>query len=332
MQDVLTLESKRIAEEFYALLQSLDPSRRDATTLERGRGTLKRIQAQLETLLVQYREQTQYRDQASSAGRAPLSPRLKAVAAVIAEAAPSPELAGREEISAWNRFRRRAYPTYEALAAALKDYEIHVPSLRPTNYYRNLFHVASGFMVLLAVQHLLNPVTIVLVPLATVIWAWNMEYFRRFKPGLNALLMKAFGRMAHPHEAYRVNSATWYATALLIIALTSDTLTASLAVTQLGLGDPSAAIIGRRFGRIRLIAGRSLEGTTAFVVAASLGSVAMMMVYYPALSLQQLTLLALGSAIPAAIAELFSKRIDDNFSIPLASALGATITRALLGF
>jgi len=42
-------------------------------------------------------------------------------------------------------------------------------------------------------------------------------------------------------------------------------------------------------------------------------------------------LLAFGSATPAAIAELFSKRIDDNLTIPLAAAIGAVAASAMLG-
>ena len=34
-------------------------------------------------------------------------------------------------------------------------------------------------------------------------------------------------------------------------------------------------------------------------------------------------LIALGASIPAAVTELLSRRVDDNFSIPIAAATGA---------
>jgi dolichol kinase len=38
-----------------------------------------------------------------------------------------------------------------------------------------------------------------------------------------------------------------------------------------------------------------------------------------------------AGAVPAAVAELFSGRIDDNFTIPLTSALGAGLAWHFLG-
>lgn len=328
MSDALTLESKRIAEDLYALLQSLDPSRRAADTEVRGRETLNELRTRLRALLTER--------ESSNKETGSLYHRLFEVARVLDEASPTlavtAEAVDNSPKAAWNRFRRRAYPVYEALAASLKAQDIHVPSLRPTNYYRNLFHVGSGLAVLLVVQYLLTPTLMILVAGSFAAWAWCMEYFRRFNPKLNATLMAVFGRMAHPHEHYRVNSATWYSTALLLIALSCDKLTASMAVVVLALGDPTAAIIGRRFGKIRLVAGRSLEGTSAFVMASALGCVAMQAVFYPMIPPGKAIALAFMSAIPGALAELFSKRIDDNFTIPLATALGASLARILLGF
>lgn len=323
MSDVLSLESKRIAEDLYALLQSLDPSRRAADAEERGRVTLRELSTRLHSL----REQSQ-----TGSVEVPLQRRLSELQSVIEETAPDLQNTTDSAKAAWNRFRRRAAPAYEALAASLKAQDIHVPSLRPTNYYRNAFHVGSGIAVLLVVQFFLTPMTMIIVSGAFAAWAWSVEFFRRSNPRLNAFMMTIFGKMAHPHERHRVNSATWYATALLLIALSCDKLTASLAVIVLAVGDPAAAIIGRRFGKIRLVAGRSLEGSSAFVVAAALGAVLVQAVFYPMIPLGMAVGLALAAAVPGAVAELVSKRIDDNFTIPLAVALGASIARFFMGF
>lgn len=323
MNDVMTLEGKRIAEELYALLQSLDPSRRQEDTDARGRAVLQSLQSQLESLPA-----AQENASAFSGG---VSQRLHELKRVLIETQPLFQDRAISSPKAWRRFRRRAYPAYEALAASLKLHDIHVPSLRPTNYYRNAFHISSGLVVMLIVQLLLTPTSMIVVAGSFSVWAWSVEYLRRYRPGLNAVLMKTFGKMAHPHEAYRVNSATWYATALLVLALLTDKLTASMGVMVLALGDPMAAIIGRRFGRIRLVAGRSLEGTLAFAVAATLGALGTLLAFYPALGFGQALSIAASGAVAGALAELFSRRIDDNFTIPLATALGVTATRLFLG-
>ena len=40
---------------------------------------------------------------------------------------------------------------------------------------------------------------------------------------------------------------------------------------------------------------------------------------------------SLGAALPGALAELFSRRIDDNLSIPVSVALGLLLTQAIVG-
>jgi dolichol kinase len=91
-------------------------------------------------------------------------------------------------------------------------------------------------------------------------------------------------------------------------------------VAVLGFADPTAAIVGRRFGRVKLVNGRTLEGTITFFVvgvAAALGVVAWLPAPPPvAVALA----LAAAAGVAGALAELFSRRIDDNFSIPIVSA------------
>jgi dolichol kinase len=91
----------------------------------------------------------------------------------------------------------------------------------------------------------------------------------------------------------------------------------------LAFADPMAAIIGRRFGRIRLVNGRSLEGSLTFIVTGFVAAITVLAIYYPEVSWGAKAALALGGAIPSAVAELVSRRIDDNLSIPLSAGAGA---------
>ena len=100
-----------------------------------------------------------------------------------------------------------------------------------------------------------------------------------------------------------------------------------MAIAVLGLADPAAAVIGRRFGKHRLIHGRSLEGTITFVIVGFVAafSVGLLHLAPPAAAVG-----ALGASLLGALAELTSRRIDDNLSIPLASAAGAWALLQLL--
>lgn len=220
----------------------------------------------------------------------------------------------------WEEFRKECQPAYEQLARTLKQFEIHVPSLRPTNYARNVYHVINGVVIIAMVEWVLTPTTMIGLAATITAAAWTMETSRRFHPGINRTLMRVFSSVAHPHEAFRVNSATWFASALLVVACLYDKPECIAAVAVLGVGDPAAAIIGRRFGTIPLLNGRSLQGTLAFVVSASVAAAAVLSVFHPEVNVGSM---ALGAAIFGALAELVSRRLDDNLTIPLAAATGA---------
>jgi dolichol kinase len=208
----------------------------------------------------------------------------------------------------------------------------HRPGFRPANLTRSAVHALSGVLALLVIQHVVTtPRAMFGLALGFAVWAWGMEIGRRRSQAVNRLLMRLFGPIAHPHERERINSATWYVTALLALSLTASPMACSLAVIVLGIGDPAASFVGRRFGRHRLASGRSVEGSLGFVVFAAAAAAATLFAYYPALSFGEVAALAFASAAAGALAELLTASLDDNLVIPLAAAAGATLVAAAFG-
>ena len=254
---------------------------------------------------------------------------MHTLAVALREARPQTEGLGVAELrEEWMAFRTQVQPTYEAFARTLRAADIHVPSLRPTNYTRNLFHVGGALIALVLIEMALPASW--LTPIASIIaaLAWSMEGSRRLSPAINQILMRLFSPVAHPHEAHRVNSSTWFATALVLTSLSGEAAICSVAVVILGLADPMAAIVGRRFGKIALVNGRSLQGSLTFLLVGWAGAWGVLSTWHPELA--HAGLVALGAALPATLAELFSRRIDDNLSIPLTAAAGAWLTLAFL--
>ncbi|MCB9703370.1 MAG: hypothetical protein H6711_15875 [Myxococcales bacterium] len=317
--DTFFPSARELALEIFALLRDLDPAgwREGLATAARER--LERVSAQLRELL----------DLAPSGESfIGLRERLGELAGILDEYTPS--LAAGAPRETWMRLRGLLVPRYDALAQVLRDLEVHVPSLRPTNYKRNLFHVSSALLSVLLVEVVLTQPGLVKASAAFAIWAWGCEIVRRRSPAVNRALMKVMGPVAHPHEHWRINSATWYATAVFLLALTGEPIVQITGVAVLGAADPLAAIVGRRYGRHKLVNGRSLEGSLTFVAAGALVTFALLATLHP-LTPAQAALVALGGALPGSLAELFSRRIDDNFSIPLTAAGGALLTLHLLG-
>lgn len=249
---------------------------------------------------------------------------------VLLDRLPAAGLPPRTARRAWRAFRAELLAAYDRLGTTLTAWDIHVPSLRPTNYARNVFHVAWAGFVLAVLGVAPEPVLLPIV-LAFFAAAWTMETTRRLSPAINRFLMAVFRPVAHPHEWHRVNSATWYVSAMLVLCVADVLVAGAAAVAVLGVGDPAAAIVGRRFGRTRIANGRSLEGTAAFVVTASIAAFTALRALHPEVGPAAAAGAALAAAVAGALAELGVRRIDDNFAIPLAAALGAAAVLQLAG-
>lgn len=196
---------------------------------------------------------------------------------------------------------------------------MHVAAARPENVFRSLHHASSALVVLLLLELVLDARGAVIASASFAAFAWTLEITRRWSPAWNALLMRVFGLVAHRHEAERVNSATWMSTGLALIAPFFAQPTLALAVVTVGLGDPAAGFVGRRFGRHKLVNGRSVEGTTAYAVVAFLAGWAALAVWHPELGARGV-LAAAVAAVTGALTELFCRDIDDNFMVPILSA------------
>jgi len=294
--------------DLHAALRNLDPARWRAEKAAQVRAQLERITEGLSALA----------ERAAPDADQTFVERLKRVAALLRAQLPNlPEPGAAER---WVEVRKKLQPAYEDLVQALREQAVHVPSLRPTNYVRNLFHVINAVIVVAVIE---------LVPFEYIMWpascaaalVWFLEISRRFSPGWNDKIMALFGPVAHPYENHRINSGTWFVSALFFLALTGRPELGAIGVAVLGFADPTAALVGRRYGKHSLVNGRTLEGSGAFFVVALVAIVAVLMILHPDLATGwRMPLVAGGAALAGTLFELFSFRIDDNLSIPLGTA------------
>lgn len=311
---IATLET---SSDLYSLLRKIDPSSFHEELEADARAQLSRIVARVRSLCADLASDT-----AEGASEA-LRQRLTQLMAAL-ERAQQTETASVRAF--WAAFQREVHPAYESLAAWLCSSALPAPSFRPTNYARNLFHVGSALLALVVLVVAPSPVWPMVLAGGLCGTAWSLEIMRRTNPQANDRLMRFFGPVAHVHERHRVNSSTWYLTALLLLSLLAKPAVSAIAVAVLGFGDPAAALIGRRFGRTRLRAGRSLEGSCGFVAAGSLVAFAVASLLLPGTVGVHL-LIAAVAGFTGAVVELFSTKADDNLTIPLAVA--ASVSAAL---
>jgi len=248
------------------------------------------------------------------------------VAALVSPSLPEPVAAPQSE--AWTSLRRQLGEAYDTLVAILRA---DVTEARPTNYVRAGFHVTSALAGLIATLVVFTAEQLPFAAGTLAVTSWTLEILRRRSPALNERLMGYFRHIARPGEALRINSGTWYMTALVVLTLTYSPLLCVVAVAVLGFADPAAAIIGRRFGRVRLRHGRTLEGTAAFVAVGTLAALFVMALLPNPPGAAIGWPVAIAAALCGGFAELFSRRIDDNLAIPIAAMAGAWTMLGLLG-
>ncbi len=149
----------------------------------------------------------------------------------------------------------------------------------------------------------------------------SMEVFRLRIPRLNHAVHRCLGPILREEERHRVSGVPYFIAAAFLVVLLFPRSIAVLSLLYLTLGDPAASLVGILYGHrsSRFSNGKSLIGALA-------GGGVSFLVSFPVLAAfgfhsNQQWILALIGGMTAGIAEVLPLKLDDNFVIPVASAL-----------
>lgn len=106
-------------------------------------------------------------------------------------------------------------------------------------------------------------------------------------------------------------------------------MVALIAIYTLAFGDPLSAIIGIRFGKREIVGHKTLEGVGAFFIACLSVSLVMIFQFYGKIDFASVGVCFLG-ALGMSLFELIPLKIDDNLTIPLATAVWFWILTAII--
>ncbi len=184
---------------------------------------------------------------------------------------------------------------------------------------RKLIHLLSliipiGYLYLSKNEMLLilTPITILVIIVDTT---------RHYSPVINGIFNKCFGKILRKHELSS-DKKSWTGTTplflscLICIAIFPKFI-AITAILILIISDTCAALIGRKFGKHKLL-DKSIEGTAAFITSA-IFVIIVMLIYTD--NSNQFLIAGIAASFVAGAVELTSKKvgIDDNFSVPIAA-------------
>jgi dolichol kinase len=151
--------------------------------------------------------------------------------------------------------------------------------------------------------------TSLMISASSVIIDLIAETIRLLYPSVNRLILKIFEGTYREKEKENVSTLIWTlsGTFLTIFLFSENKNVVTLSLLYLSLGDTVAALVGVKFGKIRLGSrGKSLEGSLAFFLIAFLCSLFFVKIEYAFISA------FLGAAI-----EFLPLPIDDNFVLPI---------------
>jgi dolichol kinase len=180
----------------------------------------------------------------------------------------------------------------------------------PPPIWRRLFHVVAGSSI---------PLAAIFIPETALIWALAVLAAQglvldlvRFRVGwLNSLFIRWLAPLLKEDEEAHITGATYMLIAALIVFVLYGKEVGIPVMFFLSLGDPAAAIVGRRMPGPRIL-GKSPGGTAAFI-AVGAGAVAVLIA---ADGIHHHWALWVGAGV-AGMVELISLPPDDNLSIPL---------------
>lgn len=216
---------------------------------------------------------------------------------------------------------------YEALVAQIHGLRLELPSglrlrhVKPRNLSRNAFHVTMGVAAVLLYELVLPRNALLAVGGAVLTAFVGLDIARRIWPRLNEKLIgDTFASIVRPNEAHRVPAATWYLIALLLGTAILPQHAIELGTLVLAVGDPAAALVGKRLGRRKLLGDKSLLGSLAFILSAALVGAGFLLLVEPQLAPATLVGVSVAAAFAGCIAEIGSDRLEDNFTVPLLAA------------
>ncbi len=155
--------------------------------------------------------------------------------------------------------------------------------------------------------------------LGGMIVAIGVDTFRLGEPRYRKLFHSLTGELIRPGEKSNLLGSTSLLISATITVFLFPKEVAVAALCFLIVGDTVAALVGRRFGRIRLFGRKTLLGSLALFASAFLaGSL------IPGLDDRT----AFTGALVAAVVEALPLPVDDNFSIPILSGVAMVLVRA----
>jgi len=227
----------------------------------------------------------------------------------------------------------RPYPPTTTSRGEVRELKLNILNRRRSvpHLGRKLYHMAMGTICFALYAFVLDRHQ-ALLALASVGGTFvALDLIRLRFPRANELTLRLFGGLMRREELKRLSGNSFFVLGLTLITFLFPRPVVLLSVLYLAWGDPAAAIVGTLYGRRRIPGGKSLEGALANFAVCALATLGLALFHFRWTPDHALLFAALGGAV-ATVSELAPLPVDDNFSIPVLSAVQLSILLLLMGW
>lgn len=177
---------------------------------------------------------------------------------------------------------------------------------------RKLYHLLGG-VGLLSLYSIMGRDRALVFYAVLFIIALVLDIIRLTIPAVNNFMFTRFSNFIRKNEAHKLTGTAPYILGIGLSLYAFSQPVATAAICFLIFGDVAATTIGERYGRTK-IGNKSMEGTAAFVIAAFVAGVVLLLIG----SGTTPWVMVLGSLAAAGV-ELLTLPVNDNLVIPIVS-------------
>lgn len=189
---------------------------------------------------------------------------------------------------------------------------------------RRLFHFLGGLIFPTLCFFVSKPAALTVISLIFML-VILFEWLRRKYTAINSWVFHYLQGFFKEKEKQSTTGMFYFVSGVLITVALYTKPVAITALLFLTFGDVAAVLIGKRFGRRKILGAKSLEGSVAFFLVTFWVGV-MIKKYFFSASLTNISIFS--GALTATIAEALSSAIDDNFTVPIFTGLVLQLFRS----
>jgi len=194
-------------------------------------------------------------------------------------------------------------------------------AINDARFPRKLFHLTAASLIpsVYYFELIDRQSTLYLALIATAVWVIGDIARIKIDSVNRAVYEGWFKNFMKVKEKDSLTGSSYVLIGSCFALLLFNPLIACASIYFMSIGDPSAALAGKAFGRVRFKNGKTIEGSAVMLSAC-------LMIGY---AITGSAVMAVTGAVAGTVTEFFTGPVDDNLSIPLAAGGAMTVCQWL---